>query len=69
MPTAVGLLERLDEVEGLVVITVADERPAWVPERLPDMVLTPADVKGLEYQSVCAAGGTRARPDEGRAGA
>ena len=53
VPTAVGLLERLDEVEGLVVITVADEKPAWVPERLRDMVLTPADAKGLEYQSVC----------------
>ncbi len=53
VPTAVGLLERLDEVEGLVVITVADEKPVWVPERLRDMVLTPADAKGLEYQSVC----------------
>ena len=69
VPTAVGLLERLEEVEGLGVVTVADEQPAWVPERLRDMVLTPADAKGLEYQSVCAAGGTRARPDEGRAGA
>ena len=53
VPTAVGLLERLDEVEGLVVVTVADEKPAWVPERLREMVLTPADAKGLEYQSVC----------------
>ena len=53
VPTAVGLLERLDEVEGLVVITVGDERPVWLPERLRDMVLTPADAKGLEYQSVC----------------
>ncbi len=53
VPTAVGLLERLDEVERLVVITVADEKPAWVPERLRDMVLTPADAKGLEYQWVC----------------
>ena len=50
---AVGLLERLDEVEGLVVITVGDERPSWVPARLREMVLTPADAKGLEYQSVC----------------
>ena len=53
VPTAVGLLEGLDEVEGPVVITVADEKPVWVPERLRDMVLTPADAKGLEYQSVC----------------
>jgi len=34
VPTAVGLLERLDEVERLVVITAADEKRAWVPERL-----------------------------------
>ena len=53
VPTAVGLLERLDEVEGLVVITVGEERPVWLPERLRDLVLTPADAKGLEYQSVC----------------
>ena len=52
-PTAVGLLERLDEVEGLVVVTVGDEKPAWLPERQHDMVLAPADAKGLEYQSVC----------------
>ena len=53
VPTVVWLIERLDELEGLVVITVADEKPAWVPERLRDIVLTPADAKGLEYQSVC----------------
>ena len=47
MPTAVG---RLEEVEGLVVITVSDEQPAWVAERLRDMVLTPADAKGLELR-------------------
>ena len=49
----VALLERLDEVEGLVVIAVGDKVSAWVPERLRDMVLTPASAKGLEYQSVC----------------
>ena len=50
MPTAVALLGRLDEVEGLIVTTVSDEQPAWVPERLRDMVLTPADAKGLEVR-------------------
>ena len=59
VPTAVGLLDRLDEVEGLAVTTVGDEKPAWVPERLRDMVLTSADAKGLESQSVCV-------PDPGR---
>ena len=54
VPAAVGLLERLDDVEeGVVVLTVGDELLAWIPERLRDMVLPPADAKGLEYQSVC----------------
>ena len=52
-PAAAELLERLDEVEGLAVLTVGDEMPGWVPERLREMVLTPANAKGLEYQSVC----------------
>ena len=57
VPTAVGLLERLDEVEGLVVLTVADEKPAWVPERLRDMVLTPAETRrDSSTQSVCVLG-------------
>ena len=51
--TAVGLLEQLDDVEGVVILRVGDELPAWVPERLRDVLLTPADAKGLEYQSVC----------------
>ena len=41
VPAAAGLLEWLDDVEGVVVLTVGDELPAWVPERLRDMVLTP----------------------------
>ena len=53
VPATVGLLERLDDVEGVVVLTVGDELPARVPERLRDMVLTPADAKGLESPSVC----------------
>ena len=52
-PAAVALLERLDDVEGVVVVALGDEVPAWVPDRVRDMVLTPADAKGLEYQSVC----------------
>ena len=51
---AAGLLERLHAVEGLVVIPVDDEVLAWVPERMRNMVLTPAAAKGLEYPSVCA---------------
>ena len=50
---AVALLERLDDVDGVVVVALGEEVPDWVPDRLRDMVLTPSDAKGLEYQSVC----------------
>ena len=50
---AVELLERLDEVDDVVVLSARNDLPAWVPERLRDSVLTPAEAKGLEYQSVC----------------
>ena len=62
MPTAVALLGRLDEVEGLIVTTVSDEQPAWVPERLRDMVLTPADAKGLEVRIDLRLASWRRRP-------
>ena len=50
---AVELLERLDEADDVVVLSARNDLPAWVPERLRDSVLTPAEAKGLEYQSVC----------------
>ena len=50
---AVELLERLDEADDVVVLSARSDLPAWVPERLRDSVLTPAEAKGLEYQSVC----------------
>ena len=49
---AVTLLERLDFLPGLAIATLENEVPDWVPEQLQDMVLTPAIVKGLEYQAV-----------------
>ena len=66
---AAALLARLDDVEGVVVIAPGAGLPAWVPDRLRDMVLTPADAKGLEYQSVCVLdpGALLKRLDRGRA--
>ena len=32
-PAAVRPIEQLDEVAGLVVVTVGDDVPAWAPER------------------------------------
>ncbi len=50
---AVKLVERLRDADGAVVLTAQDDIPEWLPERLRESVLTPAETKGLEYQSVC----------------
>jgi len=50
---AIDLLEQLEDVEGVVVVSPQGSAPQWVPEHLRDMILTPAEAKGLEYQSVC----------------
>lgn len=50
---AVALLLRLEDLEGVVVLSPNDELPAWLPAELRELVLTPAQAKGLEYQSVC----------------
>ena len=50
---AIDILEQLEDKEGIVVISPQDLIPNWVPDRLRDVVLTPAEAKGLEYQSVC----------------
>jgi len=50
---AAVLLERLVDLDDVVVLSPGDELPAWIPEELGELVLTPAQAKGLEYQSVC----------------
>ena len=50
---AADLLEHLEEADDVVVLTAGNNPPSWVPEHLRDSVLTPAEAKGLEYQSVC----------------
>ena len=50
---AVRLLDRLNVLANVAIVTPGADPPAWLPDRLVDMVLTPAVVKGLEYQSVC----------------
>ena len=50
---AVTLLERLNKVPDLAVVSPNNDVPQWLPDRLHDMVLTPDVVKGLEYQTVC----------------
>lgn len=50
---AAELLEQLDGLDDVVVLSAHDEPPAWVPPSLRELVLTPGQAKGLEYQSVC----------------
>ena len=49
----IRLLDRLNDLANVAVVTPGTGAPAWLPDRLVDMVLTPAVVKGLEYQTVC----------------
>lgn len=50
---AIRLLEDLETHDGTIVMVPQDEIPPWVPERFRDAMFTPAQAKGLEYQSVC----------------
>ena len=52
VPEAVDLVERLEDVDGVVILSPENDGPSWVPAHLRDAVLAPADAKGLEYQSV-----------------
>jgi len=47
------LLEDFEDIENVIVLSSESTLPTWVPEHLRDTVMTPADAKGLEYQSVC----------------
>ena len=50
------LLNKLSDVNGLVIIIPTNIYPSWVDDELRDIILTPADVKGLEYQSIVVLG-------------
>ncbi len=52
-PELDGLLEVFSEREGLALIAMGEEIPAYVPERLRDRILTTFEAKGLDFQSVC----------------
>ncbi|HLI83331.1 MAG TPA: hypothetical protein VKV17_05400 [Bryobacteraceae bacterium] len=52
-PDLEELLEAFARREGLAMIALGDEIPAYVPERLRDRVLTSFEAKGLDFQSVC----------------
>jgi hypothetical protein len=47
------LLEALSQREGLALLSLADDMPAYVPEHLRAHVLTVNQAKGLDFHSVC----------------
>ncbi len=49
---AATMLEELEDEDGLVVLSPDDQVPGWLPAAQREMVHTPAQVKGLEYQSI-----------------
>ena len=52
--SAMDVLRELQDIDGLVILTPEDEPPLWIDDDdLGDVVMSPADAKGLEYQSVC----------------
>jgi hypothetical protein len=52
-PELEELLDAFCAREGLAVIAMGEEIPAYVPERLRDRVLTTFEAKGLDFHSVC----------------
>ena len=52
-PEIEELLRALSQREGLALIALGDEVPAYVPEDLRPNVLTTFEAKGLDFQSVC----------------
>jgi hypothetical protein len=49
----VELLRELEKLDEVVVVSASNDKPSWVPRELEDLVLTPPETKGLEYQAVC----------------
>ena len=48
-----NLVRKLTEEAQISVISATALVPDWVPDELRDHILTPAEAKGLEYQTVC----------------
>ena len=49
-------IKDLNNIAGAAMITATRQVPEWVPEELRNAVLTPAQAKGLEYQTVAIVG-------------
>ena len=47
------VITKLAAMPATAVVSATAAVPDWVPEKLREQVLTPAEAKGLEYQTVC----------------
>jgi hypothetical protein len=52
-PALPSLMESLAAHEGLALVTLEDEPPAWVPASVRAAVLNVREAKGLDFHSVC----------------
>ena len=52
-----ALLNTFAEREGLALVNLSDQLPAWVPQQARTHVLSTAEVKGLDFHSVCVLNG------------
>jgi len=57
---AISLLQNLNELDNVIVMSPAHEIPKWIPAKYKNMILTPAMAKGLEYEAVCVIDGGKA---------
>ena len=50
---AAALVRKLADADGLAIVTAETKPPDWVPAEARRAVLNAAEIKGLEYQTVC----------------
>ena len=49
----IRMLKAISDMEGAAIITLEDAAPRWIPQQTRHLVLSPAEVKGLEFRTVC----------------
>jgi hypothetical protein len=52
-PALAELLTVMKDFAGLAIVRLNEELPDYIPEPVREIVLTPSEVKGLDYQAVC----------------
>lgn len=47
------MLKAISDLEGAAIVTLEDAAPRWIPQQTRQLVLSPAEVKGLEFRTIC----------------